>query len=88
MDRVYVFMRRDELGDEVRAHGTEFLEGEYRFPDFEEGDEAMNAALWAWQQSLELRGQEEWEELFGSESHIFLEEKDSSVFNRRGSRWW
>ena len=88
MDRVYVFMRRDELGDEVRAHGTEFLEGEYRFPDFEEGDDAMNAALCAWQQSLESRGQEEWEELFGSESHIFLEETYESQFNRMPMRWW
>ena len=82
MDRVYVFMRRDELGEEVRAHGSDFLEAEHSFPAFDEEDEAMFSAFTAWSDSLETRGQEEWEELYGPESKIFLEEKYSSQFAR------
>lgn len=83
-DKKYVFMRRDELGDEVRAHGTDFLADVHSFPAFDEEDEAMFSAFCAWKDALEERGQREWEEHFGPESRIFLEEEYSSKFNNMG----
>lgn len=41
----YIFMRRDELGDEIRAHGTPFLEAEHEFPNFDRDDECMYDAF-------------------------------------------
>lgn len=79
--RIYVFMLVDECGDERRAHGSEFLEAEYSFPDFSD-DDAMFAAFIAWQSTLEAQGQQEWEEHYGPECKIFLEEKHDSLFKR------
>lgn len=70
---MYIFMRRDELGDKQRAFGTQFLSGVHVFPSFSEDDEAMCEAFEAWRRSLVERGQAEWEATFGPESRIFLE---------------
>lgn len=75
----YIFMIRDELGDEVRAHGTEFLSGVHEFPSFDWEDDAMVAAFMAWKSSLTRRGQEEWEATYGAESTVFLERLASDM---------
>lgn len=72
----------DECGDEFRAHGTEFLEGEYTFPNFDEDDEAMSAAYFAWRDSLTERANKEWAEIYGPECRLFIEETHESVFRR------
>lgn len=69
----YVFMGRDELGDEFRAHGTEFLEGVHEFPHYDLEDEAMDAAFEAWKRSLTEKGQKEWKATFGPECRFFLD---------------
>jgi hypothetical protein len=81
--RKYVFMGIDELGDTFRAHGTEFLEGEHSFPDFEE-DPQMWEAFLAWENAMIDRANKEWQEICGPESKIFLEEKMESQFRRMG----
>lgn len=75
----YVFMTRDELGDETRAHGTEFLSGVHEFPRFDPEDEAMVAAFEAWKCNLTAKGQEEWEATFGPECKVFLERLASDM---------
>lgn len=76
----YVVMRRDELGDEIRAEGHPDLERVYEFPDFEEGDEAMEAALWAWEMAIEDRVNKIWSEIYGPESTLFLEREYRDYF--------
>lgn len=75
----YVFMVRDELGDDHRAFGTEFLSGVHEFPSFDWEDEAMVDAFEAWKSNLTTRGQEEWESTFGPESKVFLERLASDM---------
>lgn len=75
----YVFMVRDELGDECRAFGTEFLSGVHEFPRFDPEDEAMSEAFVAWKSNLVRRGQQDWESTFGPESKIFLERLASDM---------
>lgn len=79
MSRVYVVMRRDELGDEVRAYGAPELEQEYTFPDFDENDTAMWYAFLVWEQETNRKLQAVWESIYGSESRCFLERKYSSI---------
>ena len=79
MAKKYVFMTRDELGDEARAYGTEFLSGVHEFPSFDPGDEAMCEAFEAWRRNLVERGQKEWESVFGPESKVFLERLASDM---------
>jgi hypothetical protein len=69
----YVFMVRDELGDKRRAEETEFLAAVHEFPEYEENDDAMAMAFYTWKQAMTERGQREWEEIYGSESRVFLE---------------
>ena len=73
----YVVMVKDELGDDFRAYGTPFLEAEHEFPSFEEDNEAMCDAFYAWVSSIEERAQLEWEQVFGPECRVFLERKAS-----------
>lgn len=80
-DRKFLFMVRDELGEFKRAHGTTFLEGEYTFPAFKDDDEPMWNAFITWQASMEEKAQAEWEEIFGSESRVFLEENCRAKFS-------
>lgn len=75
----YVVMVKDELGDEHRAFGSEFLEAKHSFPSFDEEDEAMQVALEAWKTSIEDRAQSEWNETFGPESRVFLERDHSDM---------
>lgn len=75
----YIFMTRDELGDEIRAHGTEFLSGVHEFPSFDPEDDAMWEAFEAWRRNLVERGQKDWESIFGPESTIFLERLASDM---------
>lgn len=75
MVKRYVFMIKDELGCERRAHGTEFLSGVHDFPSFDREDKAMQAAFEAWKDSLLERGQKEWETTFGPECKVFLERR-------------
>lgn len=73
----YVIMVKDELGDDFRAYGTPFLEAEHEFPSFEDDNEAMRDAFFAWMNNIEARAQKEWEQTFGPECHVFLERKFS-----------
>lgn len=72
--KTYVFMRTDELGDSIRAHGTPFLEGEYEFPDYS-NDLPMWSAFWVWKDDMTRKAQADWESIYGPESRIHLEEK-------------
>ena len=81
--RKYVFMGIDECGDNFRAHGTEFLEGEHTFPDFE-GNPQMWEAFLAWENAMVDRANNEWREMYGPECRIFLEETTESQFKRIG----
>lgn len=83
--RKYVFMRRDELGEARRAEGSDFLEKIHSFPDFNsDEDPAMWDAFLAWEESMNKRGQEEWEQMYGPESSVYLEETYESQFKRMG----
>ena len=79
--RVYIFMGIDECGDSFRAHGNKFLEGEYRFPDYT-GDEAMWEAFLSWEEAMVRRANDEWQELYGSECRIHMEETYLSQFQK------
>ena len=79
MAKKYVFMIKDELGDEARAHGTYFLDKVHEFPSFDWEDEAMVAAFEAWKYNLTKKGQEEWEATFGPECKVFLERLASDM---------
>lgn len=82
MMRQYVFMRTDELDDEMRAEGSKFLEGIYEFPNFNEDDEPMWLAFLTWESALNKKGQAEWETIYGPESRVYLEETYESQFHR------
>ena len=41
----YVFMVREETGEEVRAFGSPILEGVHEFPSYDPDDEAMEDAF-------------------------------------------
>ena len=73
----YVLMRVDELNDIVRAEGDEanFLVQVFEFPDFDiDTDEPMFWACQVWKNELEKKAQDIWNNEFGNESRIFLEE--------------
>ena len=83
--RTYVVMLTDECGDVRRAYGSSRLEGTYKFPDFDEfNDSPMVTAFSTWIEQLEYELQSEWEQLFGDECHIFLEEEYTSQWKRLG----
>jgi len=69
----FVIMVRDELGEESRAYGTDFLSAIHEFPSFDEDDAAMTEAFFAWMSSVENRAQADWESVFGPESSVFIE---------------
>ena len=75
----FVFMRQDELGDESRAFGSEFLESVHEFPNFDSDDEAMQEAFDAWKNVMESKGNKEWREKYGPESTIYLEREYSDM---------
>lgn len=80
MSKKYVFMVRNEVGEEHRAYGTRLLSVVHAFPDFDpEYDEAMCEAFEAWRRNLTERGQKDWESVFGPESTIFLERLASDM---------
>ena len=79
MAKNYVFMVRDELGDEHRAFGTRLLSVTHGFPDFDPEDDAMCEAFAAWRRNLTERGQKDWESVFGPESEVFLERLTSDM---------
>ena len=72
--RHYVVMVRDELGYEHRAEGSEKLSAVYEFPYFTEADIAMWNAFNVWCYELEQELQIEWNEIYGSESQVYLEQ--------------
>jgi hypothetical protein len=76
----YIFMVRDELGDERRAYGNEFIESEHTFPDYDQNDEAMQSAFLAWKNSMVERANTEFAEIYGDESSIFMEPLYSDMF--------
>jgi len=85
----YVFMKTDECGDDSRVYGSDFLESEHEFPDFEEDDMAMTMAFEAWRDALVSQAQREWDERHDSgECTIFLEETYESQFKRMRVRFW
>ena len=65
----YIAMRRDELGDVCRAFGDRSFE----FPSYDNNDEAMNEAFYAWKDTIERKLNEEWQEAYEPECYIFLE---------------
>jgi hypothetical protein len=67
-------MVRDELGYEHRAEGSEKLSAVYEFPHFTEADIAMWNAFNVWCYELEQELQAEWNEIYGSESQVYLEQ--------------
>lgn len=75
----YVFMVREETGEEVRAFGSPLLEEVHEFPSYDPDDEAMEDAFSAWKNNLETRGQKDWEQKFGPESRVFLERQYSDM---------
>lgn len=75
----YVLMTTDECGDEFRAYGSEFLSAEHEFPSFDENDDAMCDAFFAWQCSIEERANREWSEIFGEECSVHLEREFSDM---------
>ena len=77
----YVFMVRDELGDERRAYGNEFIEGEHSFPDYDHDDEAMWSAFLAWENAMVNRANAEFAEIYGDESTLFMEPLYSDMFS-------
>lgn len=82
MSRTFIIMGIDELGDEFRAHGSDFLEDEHTFPDFEDEDEAMWEAFQAWENAIWERATKEWNEIYGCECHMRVVEEDRSKYNR------
>ena len=78
----YIAMRRDELGDEVRA----FEDRTFEFPSYDENDEAMTLAFWTWRQAIEDKLNEEWREKYGPESHIFLERDYNDYYGHMSYR--
>lgn len=76
---IYVVMVRDELGEDERAFGSPSLEKEYNFPAIDWDDEDMVEAFYTWKANIEERLQNEWEELYGEESRVFLERKYSDM---------
>ena len=79
MAKKYIFMVRDELGDEFRAYGSEFLSGVHEFPSFDEDDEAMYAAFKSWRFNLVTRAQRSWASTHGPECEVFLERLASDM---------
>lgn len=77
--RTYVLMGRDECGDDFRAHGSEYLERTFEFPDWEE-DDSMYWAYLCWSMDVVDKAQKEWNELYGPECRLFLEETYASQF--------
>ena len=75
----FVFMRRDELGEESRAYGSEFLEKVHEFPNYDTEDEAMLEAFYTWKKVTEDKGNKEWRSIFGPESTVFLEREYSDM---------
>ena len=75
----FIFMGRDELGDDFRAYGSEFLEKVHEFPNYDSEDEAMEEAFYTWKQVMEEKGNKEWRSLYGPESTIFLEREYSDM---------
>ena len=80
--RIYIIMGIDECGDEFRAHGTDFLEKEHTFPDFDEDNEAMWEAFLAWEHSITTTANEEWMKVYGPDCRMMVQESDRSVYNR------
>lgn len=77
MKRTYVFMFRDECGDETRAYGTDFLEAEHTF-SLDAPEEIAEDVLRGWLLSMEAAAQHDWEEKYGSECRVFVEETHDS----------
>lgn len=73
--RHYVVMVRDELGYEHRAEGSEKLSAVYEFPYFTEANIAMWNAFNVWSYELEQELQAEWDEIYGPESRVYLEQE-------------
>ena len=79
----FVFMLRDELGDEKRAYGTEFLSKVHEFPNYDEDDEAMEEAFYTWKSVMEEKGNKEWQSHFGEECRIFLEREFRDMYSSK-----
>lgn len=78
MKRTYIFMLRDECGDETRAYGTDFLEAEHTF-SLDAPEEIAEDVLRGWLLSMEAAAQHDWEEEYGSECCLFMEETSQSL---------
>lgn len=75
----YIVMIKDEVGEVMRAHGSQALEKEYSYPDVDWDNELETEVFYAWQYELECRLQEEWEKIYGPECQVFLERKFSDM---------
>ena len=69
----FIFMYRDESGNEIRATGSEFFDQEYEFKDLDLSNASIAHAFVIWKKKLQEKGQIEWEHINGSGS-IFLKQ--------------
>ena len=79
--RKYVLMGIDECGDHFRAHGSEYLERTFEFPHFDKDDDSMFLAYHYWSMDVVDKAQKEWNELYGPECRLFLEETYESQYH-------
>lgn len=75
----YVVMVKDELGEDSRAYGSPALEKVYEYPAIDWEDEIAVDAFYYWKNRVEDKLQEEWENIYGPESRIFLEREYSDM---------
>lgn len=78
MKKTYIFMLRDECGDEYRAYGSDFLEAEHTF-QLDAPEDIAEEVLFGWLLSMESAAQREWEEKYGCECRLFMEETSQSI---------
>lgn len=75
----YIFIRRDKHNNEEKAHGSDFLEGQYDFPSFTKDDKVKLAEFEKWKLDLENKANEECKALY-PDSFVFLERLDTYLY--------
>lgn len=79
----YIFMMRDELGEEFRAYGNDFLAGVHEFPRVPDDEDPMWDAFLAWESKMNEQARKAWLDAgYGEEcSGPYLERLDTDLFN-------
>ena len=76
---LFCIVMKDECGCECRAFEEEFF-----FPTFDEDDDAMTAALFAWQDSILEKSIALLNEKYPDHSSVWMEETYESIHARVG----